>query len=582
MAWRRRALLLLGAWLGTASCGLIVGIEDLGGDKYTGGASSSGNPGGSGPGGAGGSGGEPVVCEGEVGSSCYDGPPGTEGIGECTPGTCNASGICEGMGTPYTENCYTGLDENCDTFPGCDGAGLWSAVGRGPGRQDDIHVAIDAGDSVLLGGSFYGQLAFRDPDGNEADPLVNDTDGADEFADIFLAKLGPDGSNVWSKRFGGDADQRLVAIDSYGSNQFVIGGNFMGELDMGQFCQASSPSAMQGFVAFFDGEGSCQWLRSFRAEVRDVAATESIDDGLVFVGGGYEGSLTFGDDISAGPASSVDAYLVTLDSGGTFLGIATSAGAGVERITHVESNNGFTWAVGQYDSDAVTMAGVTLPYTAGNLADVFLARREARLGDSFETVIAFGGPSEDIPHGVAVDDEGAAIVAVDHTGGILFPGDPVEGFGDVDSVLVKYPPSGTTVDGGGAQWVAWGHAAEDQSLTAVAADHANQIVVSATIRGTPDFCGPIAAPTAAGGEDALVHKLAGDIQQCVWTPAQHFGTAAYEAGTDVAVDSSGNVVLVGFYNGKQVDMKGGKGSPLPDADTSRGSPHDLFITKRRP
>jgi hypothetical protein len=574
MAWRERASLLLAGtvWVGGASCGLFVGIEDLTDEGLGGNApSSSSSNGGAGPGGAGGG---PPVCEGGVGSSCYPGPPGTEGIGICAAGTCNASGECEGASTPYTEDCSTDVDENCDNLPGCAGDAVWSAVARGPGRQDDIHVATDAGGSILLGGSFEGTFVLRDATGAESDPLENTT-GQSEPSDIWLAKLDPNGARVWTKRFGDASDQTLVAIDSYGSNRFVIAGNFTGSLDMGQFCQAGGAAEPRGYVAFFDPDGACQWLRAFPAQVLSAAASELV--GLIYVAGSFEGDVLFGDDISAGPSSSVDGYVASLDSAGTFLGIATTTGGGVERVTHVESDNAVTFVTGQYDSGSASVAAITLPYTAGNLFDVFVARLESRFGDSFDEVIAFGGPSDDIPNGIAVDEQGSAIVVVDHTGGIPFPGDPVPATGGLDSVLVKYPN-----DLGGAEWIHRMDGTEDQSQTAVTVDKFNQIVFSARVLGAVEICGVVNAPTTEFGDDAVVHKVPSDGQNCIWTPTQHFGTPAFEAGTDVAVDELGNVILVGFYNGKQVDMGGGPGSPLPDTDASGNSPHDLFITKRRP
>jgi hypothetical protein len=579
MAWRERASLLLAGmvWVGGSSCALIVGIEDLSDEGQGGNAPSSSSSAGGGASGPGGNGGGPPVCDGEVGVSCYDGPAGTEGIGVCAPGTCDASGDCVGSSTPYTENCSTSDDETCDNEPGCDGAPLWSAVARGPGRQDDIHVATDAGGSVLLAGTFEGSFVIRDATGAEG-PTLDNTSGQSTPSDIWMAKLDPDGKHVWSQRFGDAEDQMVVAIDSYGSNSFVIAGNFSGSLDMGQFCQASAGAESRGYVAFFDADGACQWLRAFPAKVLDAAASEQLGPaGLVFVAGSFEGEVLFGDDISAGPSSSVDGFVVTIDSSGTFQAIATAIGDGIERVTHLETNAGFTWALGQYDSGTASVAATTLPYTGGNGFDVFLARLEDRFGDSFDRVVAFGGPSDDVPHGVAVDEDGAAIVTVDHTGGIPFPTQPVEGFGDLDAVLVKYPN-----DGGGAQWILPMQAAGDQSQTAVAVDHANQVVFSARIRGSVEICGPVTAPAAELADDAVVHKVLPDGPDCGWKPTLHFGTSAFEAGTDVTTDGIGNVVLVGFYNGKQVDMGGGPGSPLPDTDASGNSPHDLFITKRRP
>ncbi len=50
---------------------------------------------------------------------CYDGPPGTQGIGQCSAGTrfCGefgAWGSCEGASVPTAEICGNERDENCD------------------------------------------------------------------------------------------------------------------------------------------------------------------------------------------------------------------------------------------------------------------------------------------------------------------------------------------------------------------------------------------------------------------------------------------------------------------------------------
>ena len=55
---------------------------------------------------------------------CYDGPPGTQGVGLCKPGiqTC-VNGVwpmnCPGEVLPANENCGDCLDHNCNHLPGC-------------------------------------------------------------------------------------------------------------------------------------------------------------------------------------------------------------------------------------------------------------------------------------------------------------------------------------------------------------------------------------------------------------------------------------------------------------------------------
>jgi hypothetical protein len=63
---------------------------------------------------------ENCVCAPGSNAPCYDGPAGTEGVGECRRGTqsCNGDGsgfeACLGSVTPSAETCGDGLDNNCD------------------------------------------------------------------------------------------------------------------------------------------------------------------------------------------------------------------------------------------------------------------------------------------------------------------------------------------------------------------------------------------------------------------------------------------------------------------------------------
>src|SRR5262245_12873843 len=72
------------------------------------------------------------ACIPEATTSCYDGPPGTEGQGICKAGlrTCGANGTygpCIGQVMPKKENCATPQDEDCDGLaPPCKGTPLWS------------------------------------------------------------------------------------------------------------------------------------------------------------------------------------------------------------------------------------------------------------------------------------------------------------------------------------------------------------------------------------------------------------------------------------------------------------------------
>lgn len=116
------AVLLFGsAVLTGCEDGPIIPVPGTGGAGASGGAGGSGGaPVTGGTGGTGGAGGAPVICEPGTTEACYDGPPGTAGVGLCAAGqhTCvpdgTAFGPCEGQTVPEREACSTAADDDCD------------------------------------------------------------------------------------------------------------------------------------------------------------------------------------------------------------------------------------------------------------------------------------------------------------------------------------------------------------------------------------------------------------------------------------------------------------------------------------
>lgn len=77
------------------------------------------------------------------------------------------------------------------------GTHLWSRRYGDPSTQQNAALAVDNAGNILVGGSFYGTVDL----GLGGGALVS-AGGAD----VFLAKLDPNGEHVWSKRFGDAED----------------------------------------------------------------------------------------------------------------------------------------------------------------------------------------------------------------------------------------------------------------------------------------------------------------------------------------------------------------------------------------
>jgi hypothetical protein len=136
-----------------------------------------------------------------------------------------------------------------------DGQTVWSKVFGDSGDQRARRVAVDPAGSVLITGEFQGSVDFG------GGPLSNARGAISGLQDIFLAKLGPDGTTAWSRRFGDAADnQGGTAVTVDGNGDVLLTGWFGGTVDFGGGALATggrvTPGAMwgsdlAGFIAKF-------------------------------------------------------------------------------------------------------------------------------------------------------------------------------------------------------------------------------------------------------------------------------------------------------------------------------------------
>ncbi len=154
---------------------------------------------------------EDCVCAPGSLVACYDGPPGTAGVGTCTNGvrTCDANGMgygaCVGTVGPTAEVCGDGLDNDCDgaTDEGCVCApGSTVACYDGPPGTEGVG-ACDNGVATCdaTGTGFGACIGWSGPSPEVCgDGLDNDCDGASDEGcvctpgSLVSCYLGPPGT----------------------------------------------------------------------------------------------------------------------------------------------------------------------------------------------------------------------------------------------------------------------------------------------------------------------------------------------------------------------------------------------------
>jgi hypothetical protein len=171
-------------------------------------------------------------------------------------------------------------------------------------EQIGVTLGVAANDDVVLAGSFESTLDFG------SGPIQS----AGSF-DYFLARFGPDGSSIYSKRFGDGGYQfsNSLALSVTASGEAVLAGSLEGALDFGGGALMSAGSA-DVFVAGFGASGAHVFSKRFGDGTSQRAyGVAHFDPGRIAITGAAQGTS----DLGGGPlvsAGGFDALLGTLEA----------------------------------------------------------------------------------------------------------------------------------------------------------------------------------------------------------------------------------------------------------------------------
>ena len=187
------------------------------------------------------------------------------------------------------------------------GTPLWSRRFGGSAFDYGYGAALDASGNAIVTGAFYGTVDFGGGPLTSAGGL-----------DVFVAKYGPTGGHIWSRRFGGSADDvgYGVAVDASGS--VLVTGAFQGTAAFGGTTLTSAGDTDAFVTKLSAAAGSPVWAKRFGAAAQDRGQGLAVDgSGNVAVTGYFQGSVDFG----GGPLAStaIDVFVARLSSAGAHL-----------------------------------------------------------------------------------------------------------------------------------------------------------------------------------------------------------------------------------------------------------------------
>lgn len=170
------------------------------------------------------------------------------------------------------------------------GEPLWSKRFGGAFNELGLGLSVDPAGNIALTGSFDNEITFG------GDKLASQGE-----SDIFLAKLSPDGSHIWSTAFGGAREDigYGLGMDKYGN--ITLGGWFWGEVDFGGGSLTAKGQNKDAFLLKVSAKGAHMWSKRIgdadHDQVRGVAMNR---DGVVAVAGLFRFSI----DLGTGPLES--------------------------------------------------------------------------------------------------------------------------------------------------------------------------------------------------------------------------------------------------------------------------------------
>ena len=383
----------------------------------------------------------------------------------------------------------------------------------------------------------------------------------------------------WARSVGGTSTDIGYGIAVDASDNVYVTGVFNGTVDFdpGSGTTNLTSAGFDVFFAKYNSSGELVWAKSVGGSSSDFGYGIAVDAiGNVYVTGYFNGTVDF--DPGSGTtnltsAGLSDVFFAKYNSSGDLVwaksvgGSATDVGRSI-----VLDASGNVYVTGDFAGtvDFDPGSGTTNLTSAGGF-DVFFAKYNTS-GD-LVWAKSVGGSLSDDGRSIAVDASGNVHVTGFFNGTADF--DPGSGTtnltsgGSFDVFFAKYNFFGELV---------WAKGVGGTSLdfgSSIDVDASGNVYVTGYFEATADFDPGSGSSnlTSAGGKDVFFAKY-NSSGELVW--AKGVGGTAFDFGSSIDVDASGNVYVTGFFKGT-ADFDPGSGSTNLNS-ASVGS-NDVFFAK---
>jgi len=306
-----------------------------------------------------------------------------------------------------------------------DGTHLWSKRVGGVDTDVPLALVLDPNGNAFLSGYFSLSVDF----GGGVLTSAGETD-------VWLMKIGPDGSHLWSKRFGGPGSDMSRGLAVNGSGDVVMVGHFSGSVDFG-----SGPLTSLGdtdiFVAKYSSTGSALWQRRGGGSGADSAFAAAVDGaGSVVTAGRFTTTASFG-GTPISSAGGIDIFVAKYDAAGSPLWSKGFGGSSDDQVYALAGDGtGAFLMTGQFGG-GINFGGGLLVSSADN-QDAFVAKLDGSGGHLWSK--RYGGGAQDAGFAVALGKQGVAAVGGIFGGTVDFGSGPLASAGGLDAFVLRIVP----------------------------------------------------------------------------------------------------------------------------------------------
>jgi Calx-beta domain len=329
--------------------------------------------------------------------------------------------------------------------------------------------------------------------------------------DVFVAKYGPDGSQLWAHRLSSSAFDESLGIVHDGGGGAIVAGRTVGNLP-------GAPEPITGgnsaFLAKYSATGSLAWVHQFQG---GATGLDSFENPAVHPNGDIVVTDEVPDETRVVRYDATGVLLSnTLVTAVTPLGFGYAGTAGFETM--------------RFDSDG------NIIETANSLGGDELIIRKSDAGGAvlWTRSLSIGA--------IPIETVGNNGLVLDVDDNIIVTAQPVGG--DGDSFVAKYEPDGDQ---------AWLVTLTNEAATAAtpvlvrsaAVDAAGNVFAIGTTYG--DLAG--ASESGDAGRDEFIVKLGGFDGALIW--AHQHGSPSSQHRFDsreIGVDAAGDAIVVGWGN----------------------------------